>query len=148
MSDGGRDRASIGLNVWKSSQKWSVRRSAVRSIAWLDGSRGCSLLCDITRIIGRDIKTRSIVEGMKLIFAVIALRKVEGARIAGMQRSISWTARTAQSTATTAVAATTEYRIEKYRQRDAYQHAEDPAQCRCNEQIWREENQNPFRKTL
>jgi hypothetical protein len=35
MSDGGRDRASLGVEVWKSSQKWSVQRSAVRSIAWL-----------------------------------------------------------------------------------------------------------------
>jgi hypothetical protein len=36
MSDGGRDRASLGVKVWKSSQKWSVQRSAVRSIAaWL-----------------------------------------------------------------------------------------------------------------
>ena len=36
MSDGGRDRAAVGVKVWKSSQKWSVQRSAVRSIAWLD----------------------------------------------------------------------------------------------------------------
>jgi hypothetical protein len=36
MSDGGRERASLGVNVWKSSRKWSVQRSAVRSIAWLD----------------------------------------------------------------------------------------------------------------
>src|SRR6516225_9991276 len=35
MSDGGRGRASIGVKVWKSSQKLSVRRSAVRSVAWL-----------------------------------------------------------------------------------------------------------------
>ena len=35
MSDGGRGRASIGVEVWKSSQKWSAERSAVRSIAWL-----------------------------------------------------------------------------------------------------------------
>jgi hypothetical protein len=35
MSDGGRERASLGAEVWKSSQKRSVRRSAVRSIAWL-----------------------------------------------------------------------------------------------------------------
>ena len=35
MSDGGRDRVSIGVKVWKSSQKWSIQRSAVRSIAWL-----------------------------------------------------------------------------------------------------------------
>ena len=35
MSDGGRGRASLGVEVWKSSQKWSVQRSAVRSIAWL-----------------------------------------------------------------------------------------------------------------
>jgi hypothetical protein len=39
MSDGGRERASIGVGVWKSSQKLSVRRSAVRSIAWLDRLR-------------------------------------------------------------------------------------------------------------
>src|SRR5689334_14196292 len=36
MSDGGRGRVSIGVEVWKSSQKWSAQRSAVRSIAWLD----------------------------------------------------------------------------------------------------------------
>jgi hypothetical protein len=36
MSDGGRERASLEVEVWKSSQKWSVQRSAVRSIAWLD----------------------------------------------------------------------------------------------------------------
>src|SRR5438552_11047820 len=36
MSDGGRGRASLGGKMWKSSQKGSVRRSAVRSIAWLD----------------------------------------------------------------------------------------------------------------
>ena len=35
MSDGGRDRAAVGVKVWKSSQKWSVQRFAVRSIAWL-----------------------------------------------------------------------------------------------------------------
>jgi len=35
MSDGGRERASLVIKVSKSSQKWSVRRSAVRSIAWL-----------------------------------------------------------------------------------------------------------------
>ena len=35
MSDGGRGRASLGAGVWKSSQKWGVQRSAVRSIAWL-----------------------------------------------------------------------------------------------------------------
>jgi hypothetical protein len=36
MSDGGRERASLGVEVWKSSQNWSVQRSAIRSIAWLD----------------------------------------------------------------------------------------------------------------
>src|SRR5262245_23741289 len=35
MSDDRRRRASLGVKVWKSSQKWSVQRSAVRSIAWL-----------------------------------------------------------------------------------------------------------------
>jgi hypothetical protein len=40
MSDGGRERAALGVEVWKPSQKWSVQRSAVRSIAWLDGRDG------------------------------------------------------------------------------------------------------------
>jgi len=35
MSDGGQERALLGVGVLKSYQKWSVRRSAVRSIAWL-----------------------------------------------------------------------------------------------------------------
>src|SRR5436190_76125 len=35
MSDSGRGRASLGVEVWKSSQKGSVQRSAVRSITWL-----------------------------------------------------------------------------------------------------------------
>src|SRR5437773_2554792 len=35
MSDGGRGRVSRGVKMSKSSQKWSVRQSAVRSIAWL-----------------------------------------------------------------------------------------------------------------
>src|SRR5438128_633566 len=39
MSDGGRDRALLAVEMWKSSQKWSVQRSAVRSIAWLGLSR-------------------------------------------------------------------------------------------------------------
>jgi hypothetical protein len=38
MSDGGRGRATLGVNGWKSSQMWSAQRSAVRSIAWLDSS--------------------------------------------------------------------------------------------------------------
>jgi hypothetical protein len=35
MSDGERGGVSLGVGVWKSSQKWSVQRSAVRSIALL-----------------------------------------------------------------------------------------------------------------
>jgi hypothetical protein len=35
MSDGGRERASLAVEMWKSSQEWVVQRSAVRSIAWL-----------------------------------------------------------------------------------------------------------------
>src|SRR5438132_970041 len=35
MSDGGRGRASLGVEIWWSSQKWGAQRSAVRSIAWL-----------------------------------------------------------------------------------------------------------------
>ena len=37
MSDGGRWRASLGVEVWNIS-KVSVQPSAVRSIAWLDVS--------------------------------------------------------------------------------------------------------------
>ena len=33
MSDGGRGRVSLGVEVWKSSQKWIAERSDVRSIA-------------------------------------------------------------------------------------------------------------------
>jgi hypothetical protein len=36
MSDGGRGRASLEVEVWKSSQNVDAKRSAVRSIAWLD----------------------------------------------------------------------------------------------------------------
>jgi hypothetical protein len=35
MSDGGRERVSLGLDLWKSSRMWSAQRAAVRSIAWL-----------------------------------------------------------------------------------------------------------------
>ena len=41
MSDGWRERASLGVEVWKSSQKWRARRPAVRSIAWLDEDHTC-----------------------------------------------------------------------------------------------------------
>src|SRR5205823_4706595 len=40
MRDGGEGRASLGMKVWKSSQKLRVQRSAVRSIAWLGDERG------------------------------------------------------------------------------------------------------------
>jgi hypothetical protein len=36
MSDGGLNRASLRMELWKSSQKRSLQRSAARSIAWLD----------------------------------------------------------------------------------------------------------------
>jgi len=42
MSDGGRERVSLGLKMWKSSQNVDAERSAVRSVAWL-GSRGVIL---------------------------------------------------------------------------------------------------------
>src|SRR6266550_1335629 len=61
MSDGGQGRVSLGVGVWKSSQKWSVQRSAVRSIAWL-GSRGLVMgeyteckLCDFGGAMGGGI---------------------------------------------------------------------------------------------
>jgi hypothetical protein len=39
MSDGGRDRASLEVKMWKSSQNVDPERSGVRSIAWLDDLR-------------------------------------------------------------------------------------------------------------
>ena len=47
MSDGGRGRAALGVEVWKSSQKWRVQRSAVRSIAWLDA--GVASRCKVAQ---------------------------------------------------------------------------------------------------
>ena len=48
MSDGGRDRASLEVEVLKSSQNLNAQRSAVRSIAWLGlcrfiGGRGATI---------------------------------------------------------------------------------------------------------
>ena len=43
MSDGGRDRAALGVEVWKSSQKLSAQRSGIRSIAWLDAGAAITL---------------------------------------------------------------------------------------------------------
>ena len=50
MSDGGRERAALGVEVCKSSQKWSVQRSAVRSIVFHEKAfklkmKFISLLC-------------------------------------------------------------------------------------------------------
>jgi hypothetical protein len=47
MSDGGRDRVSLGVEVLKSSQMWSAQRSAVRSIDRLDGRR--EIMIDVAR---------------------------------------------------------------------------------------------------
>ena len=48
MSDGGRERASLGVEVWKSFQNWSAQRSAVRSIAWSIGRLGDSAKARLT----------------------------------------------------------------------------------------------------
>jgi hypothetical protein len=53
MSDDGRGRASVGVKVWKSSQKWSVQWSAVRSIAWLD-RECCGTLIVLIKTVARD----------------------------------------------------------------------------------------------
>jgi hypothetical protein len=46
MSDGGRDRASLAMEVSNSSQNVDAKRSAVRSIAWLDvtGEKQCDVM--------------------------------------------------------------------------------------------------------
>jgi hypothetical protein len=61
MSDGGRVRVSPGVEVWKSSQNWSVRRSAVRSIAWLGlvdpiAWLGASVALALSRCINIELK--------------------------------------------------------------------------------------------
>ena len=65
MSDGGRDRASLGVKVWKSSQKWSVRRSAVRSIAWLGL---CGFIADRGATIGAQLHNK--------FFTIIAIAHI------------------------------------------------------------------------
>jgi hypothetical protein len=56
MSDGGRGRTSLGVEMGKSSQKWSPRRSAVRSIAWLDVWRcGPLMLAYVAVVLGGGI---------------------------------------------------------------------------------------------
>ena len=49
MSDGGRERASPGVKVWKSSQSVDAARFAVRSIAWL----GLLLLTELMPLLGQ-----------------------------------------------------------------------------------------------
>ena len=58
MSDGGPGRASLGVEVSMSSQKWSVPRSAVRSIAWLDLSFGN----DWVTVVGLRLDMKTITE--------------------------------------------------------------------------------------
>jgi hypothetical protein len=53
MSDGGRDRASLGIEVWKSFQNVDAERSAVRSIAWLGVWRGMSFKDGIGKTVTR-----------------------------------------------------------------------------------------------
>jgi hypothetical protein len=68
MSDGGRDRASLGVKVWKSSQKWSVRRFAVRSISWSESNGRTIWIADAHRddgkrfVVHADEKLRAFVE--------------------------------------------------------------------------------------
>ena len=54
MSDGGRRRASLGAEVWKSFQKWSAQRSAVRSIAWLDLRRDLERMVELSSCFAAD----------------------------------------------------------------------------------------------
>ena len=60
ISDGGRERASLGVGVWKSSQKWNVQRSAVRSIAWLDGWRVRINRFLLTAVVNRRIRIKDV----------------------------------------------------------------------------------------
>jgi hypothetical protein len=66
MSDGGRDRASIGVEVWKSSQKETAERSAVRSIAWLDLRRRFALVVILIKTVTADRLTTAPRAGLKV----------------------------------------------------------------------------------
>src|SRR5207248_10899669 len=68
MSDGGRGRASLGVKVWKSFQKWSVQRSAVRSIAWL------GLLCRMPVVINSSLIDDNTVEASPRLLPAPTLR--------------------------------------------------------------------------
>ena len=46
MSDGGRDRESLGVKMRKSSQKWSAQRSDIRSIVRLSLLRRMVTRCE------------------------------------------------------------------------------------------------------
>jgi hypothetical protein len=104
----------------------SARRVVVRSIAWLDGLMALLLNRDIPRIIRGNIDTRAIIERVKLIPAVVALREMKRAIIARMNCVIAATAGTAQPTTPATVAATSKHRIHQEHYRDADDHREHP----------------------
>ena len=66
MSDGGRGRASLGVEGWKSSQNVDAERSAVRSIAWLDGG-GRQLLTNVL-IVRTDKSYARMIPKTRMIF--------------------------------------------------------------------------------
>src|SRR5205823_13319089 len=55
-----RERASPGVEVWKSSQMWSGQRSVVRSIAWLG-------LLSLMSVLARHVRCDQYIERRVLI---------------------------------------------------------------------------------
>jgi hypothetical protein len=67
MSDGGRGRALLEVQVLKSSQKWSVQGSAVRSIVWLD-------------LFGKSDIMQVLLYGNRLLSNLLAVAVIEALR--------------------------------------------------------------------
>ncbi len=71
ISDGGRERASLGVKAWKSSQKWNVQRSAVRSIVWLGDGRSFADCGTILPLLTKPfVDFRSIVDVQDIVIAL------------------------------------------------------------------------------
>ncbi len=78
MSDGGRERASLEVEMWKSSQKWSVQRSAVRSIAWLDAFNAV-----IT-----SIRWQAYRDGYAIAYRIILLWRIDYAELSSIETEV------------------------------------------------------------
>jgi hypothetical protein len=101
-------------------------RSAVRSIAWLDGSGGCSLDRKVTRITGGNVNARSVIESVELILAVVTLRELKITGVAWMKRLVAPNAGAPEPTAAAMRASASKQRIRQDGHWDTDQNGDDP----------------------